>query len=60
MLGCLDHDELNRCPEFKGIETMTAVADFAVTSLNRCPEFKGIETSRPSQGAGLGGIESMP
>ena len=35
---------LNRCPEFKGIETGSAAMQPALLSLNRCPEFKGIET----------------
>ena len=35
---------LNRCPEFKGIETAAMAIETAAVVLNRCPEFKGIET----------------
>ena len=35
---------LNRCPEFKGIETQGFALYQPRVRLNRCPEFKGIET----------------
>ena len=35
---------LNRCPDFKGIETHVAGEMLAAEPLNRCPDFKGIET----------------
>ena len=36
---------LNRCPDFKGIETfLTWFILLANALLNRCPDFKGIET----------------
>ena len=38
---------LNRCPEFKGIETTKAFKYAKGLPLNRCPEFKGIETGVP-------------
>ena len=36
---------LNRCPEFKGIETACLMVAWVAVILNRCPEFKGIETN---------------
>ena len=36
---------LNRCPEFKGIETANCARNSCGKLLNRCPEFKGIETT---------------